>query len=353
MNSHLFIKAFFLKTFIFLVLLFSTFSSCNKSEKKEITTAFYHWKSELNLSESDVDYLKECNASLLYIRCFDVKWDKQAKQPIPNAKLKIDTITAENLDFIPVVFLENDVFVNIALDSINSLAKNCYTLILSTFEQGNLKFPEMQFDCDWTEKTKDKYFQFLLEIIRLSENKSQISATIRLHQVKYFDITGIPPVDKGMLMFYNMGKLSDYTSENSIYNAADAKKYVGYIRQYPLRLDFALPIFSWGICFKSGKVFKIINQLRTKDLIGNSNFKSIHKNTFSVNKAHLFKGVYFEMGDRIRIEEITPEICKNAANQLSENLNSSIFNLAFYHLDSTNISIFPSNEIKNIVSTFN
>ena len=326
---------------------------CGKNEKKEITTAFYHWKSELHIEDSEATYLTDCKSSLLYIRCFDVKWDIDNNKPIPNAKLVLDTLDIFKTDIIPVVFIENQVFVNIKTDSINALAKNCYTLINSIFNKRDFNFQELQFDCDWTEKTKDKYFQFLLEIKRLSQNKNQISSTIRLHQVKYYDITGIPPVDKGMLMFYNMGKLTDYNCKNSIYNANDAEKYVSYIKQYPLRLDVALPLFSWGICFKSGRVFKIINQLTTKEIKLNPNFKLIIDNTYIAEQSNLFRGVYFDKGDRVRVEEISPQVCKKAALKLSENLNSVSFTLAFYHLDSAIISIFPPNEIKNIVSTFN
>ncbi len=353
MNSYHLIQAIKLQAFYcFLLLTFSIFG-CGKNEKKEITTAFYHWKSELSLGKREFNYLEECKSSLLYIRCFDVKWDIENKKPIPNAKLLLDTLDTLKTDVIPVVFIENQVFVNIKTDSINTLAKNCYTLINGIFSNRKFDFQELQFDCDWTEKTKDKYFQFLLEIIRLSENKNLISATIRLHQVKYFDITGIPPVDKGMLMFYNMGKLTDYNCKNSIYNENDAGKYITYIKQYPLRLDVALPLFSWGICFKSGSVFKIINQLTIKEIKLNPNFKLINDNIYIAEQSNLFRGVYFDKGDRVRVEEISREVCKKAALQLSENLNSASFTVAFYHLDSTIISIFPPNEIKNIVSTFN
>ncbi len=353
MNSYHLIQAIKLQAFYCFLLLTILIFGCGKNEKKEITTAFYHWKSELSLGKREFNYLEECKSSLLYIRCFDVKWDNENKKPIPNAKLLLDTLDTLKTDVIPVVFIENQVFVNIKTDSINSLAKNCYTLINGIFSNRKFDFQELQFDCDWTEKTKDRYFQFLLEIIRLSENKNLISATIRLHQVKYFDITGIPPVDKGMLMFYNMGKLTDYNCKNSIYNENDAGKYVSYVKQYPLRLDVALPLFSWGICFKSGSVFKIINQLTIKEIKLNPNFKLINDNIYIAEQSNLFRGVYFDKGDRVRVEEISPEVCKKAALQLSENLNSASFTVAFYHLDSTIISIFPPNEIKNIVSTFN
>ena len=78
-----------------------------------------------------------------------------------------------------------------------------------------------------------------------------LSATIRLHQVKYYKQAGIPPVDRGMLMFYNMGKLNALTAENSIYNSNDAAGYIETVDDYPLKLDLALPAFSWAVHFRN------------------------------------------------------------------------------------------------------
>ena len=96
-----------------------------------------------------------------------------------------------------------------------------------------------------------------------------------------------------------------------------------------------------------------IVRLTIKEIKLNPNFKLINDNIYIAEQSNLFRGVYFDKGDRVRVEEISREVCKKAALQLSENLNSASFTVAFYHLDSTIISIFPPNEIKNIVSTFN
>jgi len=54
----------------------------------------------------------------------------------------------------------------------------------------------------------------------------------------------VPPVDKGLLMFYNMGKISpDLNARNSIYNRADAEAYLESLPNYRLSLDVALPVF--------------------------------------------------------------------------------------------------------------
>ncbi|MGG2305049.1 hypothetical protein ACE4Z6_26875, partial [Salmonella enterica] len=92
-----------------------------------------------------------------------------------------------------------------------------------------------QIDCDWTLGTKEKYFSLLK---RIKERMAlPLSCTIRLHQVKYQAKTGVPPVDRGMLMYYNMGHVEGATETNSIYDPANADKYVSYVKDYPLPLD--------------------------------------------------------------------------------------------------------------------
>ncbi len=79
----------------------------------------------------------------------------------------------------------------------------------------SIKCRALQIDCDWTTKTAPKYFYFLQQIREKLDahedggtfaSLAMLSATIRLHQVKYPEKSGMPPVDKGVLMFYNMGE---------------------------------------------------------------------------------------------------------------------------------------------------
>ena len=70
-----------------------------------------------------------------------------------------------------------------------------------------------------------------------------LSATIRLHQLKFIGESGIPPVDKGLLMCYNMGDLHRLRISNSILETAELKKYIKQLSVYPLKLDVAfLPV---------------------------------------------------------------------------------------------------------------
>ena len=78
---------------------------------------------------------------------------------------------------------------------------------MSILDVNQLNIPkEIQLDCDWNSSTQKKYFN-LIEEMKLYPTWENIvwSATIRLHQLKYPKQTGVPPVNKGVLMFYNMG----------------------------------------------------------------------------------------------------------------------------------------------------
>ena len=118
----------------------------------------------------------------------------------------------------------------------------------------NTAIHEIQFDCDWTQSTKEKYFKFLRHFRQLQNDPTfQLSATIRLHQIKFANQTGVPPVNRGMLMFYNMADLESIKTPNSILDLEVAHQYIDSQTTYELPLDFALPIFSLG-CPVSGEV---------------------------------------------------------------------------------------------------
>jgi hypothetical protein len=69
--------------------------------------------------------------------------------------------------------------------------------------------------------------------------------------VKYRERTGVPPVDRGMLMFYNMGRFSADPEARAIFDLESARRYLARISSYPLPLDLALPMWSWTVAPRS------------------------------------------------------------------------------------------------------
>lgn len=90
--------------------------------------------------------------------------------------------------------------------------------------------------------------------------------------MKYFEKTKIPNVDSGVLMYYNMGSIAP-DSLNSIYDQKLASKYLKSLKKYPLHLDFAFPIYSWGIHIRNNKVIELRSKINSRELEKDPNFE--------------------------------------------------------------------------------
>lgn len=329
--------------FVFVLLL-----GCNNN-KHSTLPSFYYWKSTLHFSDLEKNTLQQLNTKRLYIKYFDIKWDNATQTAIPVAKIQFDEKITK-LEVVPVVFITNESLLKTPDDAIQSLSNHIGTLIKSINDFNQVQVAELQIDCDWTTSTKNKYFA-LLKTLKSQFPSLPLSCTIRLHQVKYPKITGIPPVDKGMLMFYNMGQIGSI-SKNSIYDPENAQLYIRSIKQYPLLLDVALPIFGWAIHFQNNKVKHLISKPNVSDFENAVYFHPIQNGVFRVKKSLFLNGYYLKENDEIKLEIITPELCNLASKQLTTWLKSPPQNLVFYDLDSTNLQYFDNEKFNQIISNF-
>ena len=315
--------------------------------------SFYYWKTTFRLSDTEKKIMQDLNIKKLYIRFFDVNWEQESKV-IPVGKIIFVNKIPSGFKIVPVVYLANKTLINTSYPEVASLADKIYRLVCVIASANLISFSELQIDCDWNESTKDKYFN-LLKLLKtqLQKNNAILSATIRLHQVKYEKLTGVPPVDRGMLMFYNMGKISSAGNHNSIYNKADASKYTGYIKKYSLPVDIALPLFSWGIHVRNNKPFELLNNLSVKDFINNINFTTLDNQSYVAAKSFFFKGFYFMKNDVVKIEEIAPPLSKEAADLVAGELKVSNRSVALFHLDSLTLSRYEKKDFEKIFNSFN
>jgi hypothetical protein len=218
---------------------------------------------------------------------------------------------------------------------VNWLVKNTLYLVSAISHSQSIAPREIQFDCDWTERTRDKYFSFLQQYAAISNQT--VSATIRLHQVKYKERTGVPPVQYGVLMYYNIGPING-GDNNSIYEKSVAERYNTYIKSYPLPLDVALPIFSWGITIRDGKAAALLNKIDAADFKNDSNFVATNSNHFQVKHACFKNGYYFKEGDDIKMEHVPEADLLDITRQVNQYSNHRIGKIIFYDLDSTNLN---------------
>jgi hypothetical protein len=318
--------------------------SCQKSKQKLTEPAFYFWKSSFKLSEFERNTLKDNQIKKLYVKFFDISWNPQKCKPQLVAPIQF----AENLpDFcqiIPVVFITNQTFVNLPEAEIDSLASAIFEKISKMSKQKNA---EIQIDCDWTLLTKRKYFRFL-KIIR--KNNILLSATIRLHQVKFFEKTGVPPVDRGMLMCYNMSDWRNPETQNSIYSTSVLKQYIQRLENYPKPLDVVMPIFHWTVIFRNNHFLFFVNNLGSEELKNNANFTQLSNNQlFEAKNDGIFNNFSIRKGDIFRCENSDFEEVLAGSALILEKISNEKLTFALYHLDEKSLTTYSNDQIQKLL----
>ena len=330
----------------FTILLLVLFCSCTSTPRK-VVPAFYHWQTHFDLSHSEKQYLDRLAIERLYVKFFDIDWDFNRKEAVPLATIELPATHVYH-EIVPTIFITNRTFTQIPPQQITNLAQKTVQKISRIGAPLNIK--EIQIDCDWTAQTKDAYFSFLKKLRSLlGPKKWNLSATIRLHQLKYAKNTGIPPIDAGVLMIYNVDDLDQWNTTNSILSVSVAASYFVPFKTYPLHLDVALPIFEWGAIYRQDRLIKLINNLNTDDLADTTRYHKIAKNRFQIRKSHYIKGYYLYKDDFIRTESVPIDTLSALAAKLSPYLSSDSLAVVFYHLDTTTIKNYPYERLQHLV----
>lgn len=308
-----------------------TLSACTTSgDRDDTAVSFYFWRTIFTLTPNERHTLKQNGVSKLYVRYFDVALQKG--QPVPLSAITFDEKPGDQ-HIIPVVYIRNEVMLQPALN-VDDLAGKVLSYIQQINSRHNIAFDEVQIDCDWTLNSKEVYFKFI-DILKVKSRK-KLSATIRLHQVKYFRNTGVPAVDRGVLMYYNMGRIAP-DSSNSIYERATAQLYTASLKSYPLPLDIALPVFTWGIHIRNNTVIGLLNKVDESNFLEDDHFEMKRPPFFEVNDNVVKMGYYFEKGDRIKIESVQPDDLEEMIEDLSDAMTRQPGELIFYDLDNFNL----------------
>jgi len=341
---------------LFVLVIGMTTVACHRDQSPAaVLPAAYHWKTVFAPDSAEQAWLQANDMDRLYLKFFDVDIDGPDAQPEPHATIVLSSRLLPNTSYVPCVFITNRVFSRIGEPAIDRLARQVSDKILRIVEQSALpELPdEVQIDCDWTATTRAAYFRFLSQLKgHLSAQNIRLSVTIRLHQAKFPEQTGVPPADRGMLMFYNIGSLSAVEENNSILNLEDAQKYLSDYAAYPLPLDLALPIFHWGVLFREETLIRLINNLEATALSDTAFFRTIAPHRFEVKKSTYLNGTYLYAGDHLRIEQVQPEALMDIATLIKPRLARDSFYLALYHLDPETIKFFPHDSIQALLRVF-
>lgn len=165
----------------------------------------------------------------------------------------------------------------------------------------------------------------------------------------------MPPADRGVLMFYNMGKLnSDLQQPNSIYNSDDADKYIAYLGRYPLKLDIALPLFSWAIHIREGRVIQVYGKIGRRQLSDQAHFEPIEgQANYRAKTSFFLDGIYIKQNDIFKLEETDSNTLNAAAQQLTQHLpKQKHTTIIYYELANIDLSKFNQETLTQISARF-
>ena len=297
-------------------------SAKSTTDAEQHGNGVYYWKTVFELNETERDFLKEHQVKRLYLRLFDVVPTDNGSQHdfeiVPNATIAFREEMPEGVEVVPVVYITLD-----ALRLINS-PKHDYAgeitqrvMNMADFnELGNIR--EIQLDCDWTQQTQEGYFAFCQAMKdKLKPLGIQLSCTIRLWQLA----CDCPPVDRGVLMLYNTGTITNPNTNNSILDIEDVKAFLKG-EAYDLPLSLAYPTFSWYVWFRNDTYMGLFHDQPSTEI---------------------------EAGDVVRHEQVSFDELKQLDSLVRLKLpganNASII---LYHLDSANLSNYTTDEIRQI-----
>lgn len=239
-------------TALFSLLLLIT--ACGNKERGEAVRSVYYWNTAFSIDSVKANFMKSHKIERIYVRYFDVVQSESGGFPVPNATIRIDSVP-EGLaqEIVPVVFVLPD-----ALDcDLRKLGEKVLTRVKQMSETHSMgKVREIQIDCDWTVSTRQRFFDFMQSLKeRTAEEGIILSSTIRLHQLA----TAPPPADKGVLMVYNTGDMRRIDKEKPILDPKDVLPYLKHLKDYPLPLATAYPIYRWELLFRNGRFVDIVH----------------------------------------------------------------------------------------------
>lgn len=326
--------------------LFFGLAGCNNRPERQVQPSFYWWRTVFNPSPKELQTLRQYDVRNLYVKLFDVDWNMEKAAAEPVAKSIFSQRQPAGVAITPVVFITQEPLQKADSNSIPQLAVNIAKLLQSIATTDSLQLSnEVQIDCDWTAGTKDIYFHLLGQLKQqpFFKNKT-LSATVRLHQLKFITQSGVPPVDKGLLMCYNMGNLRHPQTRNSIIDEDELKKYINNLNDYPLPLDVALPLFDWWVLFDGAQYKGIVREFQP---VGNGNEPVIRFKRDTVIGSYAFRA-----GQWLRHETSDATLVKACADRIAKKLKSKTPTVILYHLHEPLISKYTPDELESFFSSF-
>ncbi|MFZ4544487.1 MAG: hypothetical protein ACOYOA_10585 [Saprospiraceae bacterium] len=312
--------------------------------------SFYYAKSTLDLSKQEEQILLENPKSPLYFHLMDVVWDSDKQFAIPTAQIRLEKSLPQFLTIVPVVNIANEVFEHINSADADGLAQMIAKRIEDKLMEGNgvvNPIQSLQLDCDWTPETKDRYFVFIQSLANSFD--FPITVSVRLHQIKFKEKMGIPPVKRVMLFYFNSGELNESKTRNVYSDSAFPNDFLSQIEQYPMPMDLGILLFGCGQIKRNDKIIHLLDNLSKEDLTDNLIFEQISPTDFKVLDDITLKNFRCVSGDNIHLETIENNQLSSTCAALAPHLKREKRNICFYQLDDVLLKNYPNGFLKGLV----
>jgi len=355
------VRPLFCACILFLLLLFT---QCEKGKPVAVVRAFYYWKSAewygINYESDQV--LSRLKVGKLYVKMFEVE-PSNLMGPIPAAKTGLRSLPrrADSVHYtqeiVPVIFIRDEALTGLSPQGVDSLADNINFLTnkyLDRMHNGGYVehepylYRELQLDCDWTEKNKSSYFS-LLKILKTKSGK-RISCTLRLYPFKFRERMGIPPVDRAMLMCYNLLNPVANVDKNTILSTKELEAYLGRRRDYPVPLDIALPAWSQAQLYRYDH---FVQTVHADDITYASVLKRIKPYWYEVLHDTTIGDAYIRAGDLIKYESVSAADLLKTVALLRSHINlPDTVTVAYFHLDESLLNRYTYETLDSVYRSF-
>ena len=180
--------------------------------------------------------------------------------------------------------------------------------------------------------------------------KVSTSATLRLYAYKFPDKMGVLPVDRAMLMCYNLILPFEAGDRNSILNINELNKYLVGADIYPVPLDIALPIYSSVQVYQNNSFAGIIYN---EDSTFMSKTKKLNNTWYLSKMDTVINEIFIRKGDKLKVEKTSFRTINRAINSIIENVKMDENpTIAFFHLEDYELTNFSHEELDSCFSRF-
>lgn len=301
-----------------------------------VIPAVFRWKNNHWLEGNEEQALTRNAVQRVYHKLLDIDWNPaNGAHPVSFVRVPYqwrtyggdDGYWTHKVELVPCIYITNSTFLKISDAEVDELAHN---LLRKLRIECPPTIHGVMLDCDWSPKTRERFFR--LTRIMNDSLEVPLTATIRLHQIAQPFKTGVPPADRGMLMPYNVGKVAEHSTTNSIFDLAAAEPYFNTSAPYPLPLDIGLPAFSWGVQFRNGNFMGILNDEQVQQAMTLGMLNGPTQGTMQVTGENNEHMPQLHLGDELRMERLTPELIAQVAQLARSAVNSDTLAVAYFEL---------------------